>query len=336
MKPGRKLTGFCGGCRMSKIQWTQQTWNPIIGCSKISEGCANCYAERTAARLARIEKTAYYGEVVRDGKWNGSTDIVCTAVDKPYDRRKPTVYFVCSMSDLFHESIKDEWRAKIFRVMAINQHHRFIVLTKRPERMREFMLMCQQGAKEKRLPFPWKNIILGVTAENQEQADKRIPVLLDTPAAARFVSIEPMLGAVDLTAINANGEIWNTLDTEWDERVFKNGPALDWVICGGESGPGARPMHPDWARGLRDQCADAGVPFFFKQWGESVDDLNRNARANAKGAFWMLPDGTTGKVQPEPKDCVWMNRVGKNKAGNVLDGQVYEQFPAILREVQNG
>ncbi|WP_051294911.1 DUF5131 family protein [Maridesulfovibrio bastinii] len=362
---------------MSNIEWTQQTWNPTIGCSKKSAGCENCYAERMAYRMSCNPKAPEgYQSVITDGKWNGKTGLVESALTIPLKRKKPTVYFVGSMTDLFHKSVKNYWLDEIFAVMGSCPQHRFILLTKRPERMQEYCssrreeirqnyvyrqsFQVLKAAEEKGVDLPlWPlpNVLLGVTAENQEQADKRIPILLDTPAAARFVSIEPMLGAVDLTpwdecdqcgVMRKDFDSYNEVGKAWDgwqcfnhynpnggcDGTFKG--VLDWVICGGESGPNARPMHPDWVSSLRDQCSSAGTPFFFKQWGESVDDLNRQARANVKGAFWMLPNGTTGKVQPEPKGCVWMNRVGKHAAGNLLNGQTWEQYPQILREVNDG
>lgn len=333
---------------MSKIQWTEKTWNPIIGCSKVSEGCDNCYAEKMAARLAfNPNAPEEYKKVIAICKhWNGRTKLVESALNKPWKRKKPTIYFVGSMTDLFHESTPFEWLDSMFEVMALNQHHRFIILTKRPERMQEYLtihckhedIINEDGSITGTVgvPLPLPNVLLGVTAENQEQADKRIPILLDTPAAARFVSVEPMLGAVDLQwcldpatrwcslcGSNTSGEIECSVCEK--DTVRGN---LDWVICGGESGPGARPMHPDWARGLRDQCTEAGVPFFFKQWGAYAPDGQ------------ILPSGEVLTVGPIDEkwdifeDGQRAYRVGKHKAGNLLDGEVWEQRPEIL-EGQN-
>ncbi len=325
---------------MSKIEWTEQTWNPIIGCSKTSEGCANCYAEKTAARLARIETTAYYGEVVEDGQWNGKTAFIDSQMRKPLDRKKPTLYFVGSMTDLFHSKTAIQHVNRVFWTMGFCSQHRFIVLTKRPEMMQMYMGFQKDFCERYNFTYPLPNVILGVTAENQEQADKRIPILLDTPAAARFVSIEPMLGPVDLTAIMGNrfGEIWNTLDTEWDENACKNGPALDWVICGGESGPGARPIHPDWARSLRDQCKEAGVPFFFKQWGEWSPDgwVHAGTRFDDRHVTFNNRYEICHSRKDFTHNCNFtMKKVGKKSAGNVLGGQLHEEYPEILREVQD-
>jgi protein gp37 len=185
-------------------------------------------------------------------------------IDQPLRWRKPTTVFVCSMGDLFHDEVPDKMLFHVFEVMTQASQHTFQVLTKRPQRMLKF---CQRIIDIDAAPLP-RNIWLGVTAENQEQADKRIPVLLDTPAAVRFVSVEPMLGNVDL------GEYLD-LDHSPQTNFDVNGdPLLDWVIVGGETGPGARPMHPDWARSVRNQCVEAGVPFFFKKFGNGERELD--------------------------------------------------------------
>ena len=278
-----------------------------------------------------MKQTSYYQVVVEDGKWNGETLYLETAIRVPMKRKKPTVYFVGSMTDIFHETVSDAALDAIFWMMGLCSQHRFIVLTKRPERMREY-LVSTDILEWSHFENPLPNVILGVTAENQEQADARIPVLLDTPAAARFVSIEPMLGLVDLTAVMGNrfGEIWNTLDTEWDERACKNGNSLDWVICGGESGPGARPMHPDWARSIKGQCLRAGVPFFFKQWGAWGPVHWRKATHLFGASGEMIPYGSCVESGEKWKPFAL---IGKKKAGNVLDEQTWTQFPEILEEM---
>ena len=229
----------------SKIEWTEETVNAVVGCSKISPGCNNCYAERMAGRLANMGQSVYQNVVLNEGLWdekseshykgvwNGETQFVQSALDKISKWKKPRTIFMCSMGDLFHESTKLMWINIIWMIMHKESRHTFLILTKRPERMVWMLQHMDWGA----LPNVW----LGVTAENQEQADKRIPILLQIPAVKRFVSIEPMLGPVDinkylkkeLQAFGGNGTNYFTV--------------LDWVICGGESGPGARPMHPVWA-----------------------------------------------------------------------------------------
>jgi protein gp37 len=212
---------------MSKIEWTEQTWNPIIGCSKISAGCQNCYAEKMADRLARMNVDGYSYVVNTKtrmidedaGTWNGKTVFVESALDKPLKRRKPTTYFICSMGDLFHESVPYEWVDRVMAVVALCPQHKFIILTKRADRMKEYFVEPVGGLTRqnhflyeackisKQCEFsnfpltPLGNLIIGVTAENQEMADKRIPLLLQTPAVCRMVSVEPMLGTIDFGII---------------------------------------------------------------------------------------------------------------------------------------
>ena len=265
---------------MSKIEWTDKTINPVVGCTKISEGCQNCYAEVMAKRLASMEQTkAMYSGVVDSQGWTGKLNFDFEVMMKVIKNKKPTRYFVGSMTDLFHENVKVEWLDHIFAVIMAASWHTFFVLTKRPERMREYF--SEQGANERVLGLSKKmvnqfilqgirhpkhtqegsNLWLGVTAENQEMADQRIPILLDTPAAHRFVSVEPMLGPVDLTF---PCQFEHEENEGYGVEALKG---LDWVICGGESGRNARPIDPDWVLDLRYQCAEVGTPFFFKQWG---------------------------------------------------------------------
>jgi protein gp37 len=289
----------------SKIEWCDETWNPIIGCSKISAGCDNCYAERMAGRLSNIAAThknysqvvywgvkngMYYGE----GRWNGNTAFIPEALDKPLRWARPRRIFVCSMGDLFHESVPFAWLNRLFITMAANPRHTFMLLTKRPEIAVEFMSIGWRGE--------CPNIWIGVTAENQAAADERIPILLQIPAAVRFVSVEPMLGPLSLKK-------WLHPEIEETAGCATVGD-INWVICGGESGPGARPMHSDWVRGLRDQCQAAGTPFLFKQWGEWAPN-------------WINDDAGN-----EIEGSMWMDRFGKKKAGRLLDGVEHNEFPA--------
>lgn len=262
-----------------KISWLNipgfkpETWNPIVGCSKVSPGCDNCYAEKQAFIRAFNPNTPQYKNVVvkhpldpRYRKWNGTTQCVESALNKPSTWKSPRMIFVCSMGDIFHESVNPGAFQMVLDQISKNRQHIFILLTKRPENVMPLMKRVGWG-----LPFP-PNVWLGVTAENQEQANKRIPILLSIPAAKHFVSIEPMLGPVELGVIHhADAHIdalhgqYNTYpDGQWIEKSINK---LDWVICGGESGAKARPMHPDWVRSVRDQCESASMPFFFKQWG---------------------------------------------------------------------
>lgn len=298
----------------TKIEWAERVWNPVTGCTKISPACANCYAERMAKRLAGrcgypaeepFKVTLQYDKLSDPDKW-----------------KKPARIFVCSMADLFHNDVPVHFLEAVFNIMLQSDRHTFLLLTKRPERMKWFI---DGFETRKNTPWPAGNIWLGVTAENQEQADKRIPLLLQTPAAVRFVSVEPMLGPVDLTNIkDKDGDTFNVLDrcayataTDGEYHDIPNG--LDWVICGGENGPGARPMHPDWARSLRDQCQAAGVPFFFKGWGEFVrDDYLKH-----------LPPGSRRKMYAmhEPPYTGNFVRVGKKAAGRLFDGVLHDEYP---------
>lgn len=233
----------------SKIEWCDATWNPITGCTPISPGCANCYAKRMSKRLAG--RCGY----LADDPFK--VTLHPNKLDEPLKWKKPHRVFVCSMSDLFHPDVPDEWIDQIFWQMGrVARWHTYLILTKRPERMRDWLIK----AYNENDPYP--NIWIGVTAENQEQADKRIPLLLQTPAAIRFVSVEPMLGPV-----NFRWASWEPLKPNSRNNQYDGMRRLDWIICGGETGPGARPMQIEWARNLKNQCQEAGVPFFFKKLG---------------------------------------------------------------------
>lgn len=239
----------------SKIEWCDETYNPITGCSKISEGCQNCYAERMAKRFAGrfgYPKDKPFGVTFHKDK-----------VEEPLKWKKPKRIFVCSMSDFFNIEVEFAWQLKIFRIIRLSPRHTFMFLTKRPNNMRDIISRIYKRMDCKGcLPNVW----LGVTAENQQTADERIPILLQIPAAKRFVSVEPMLGAVDLQGYylskGANDYPFPYLE---EKHRTKNIDLLDWVICGAETGPKKRPMKTEWARSLRDQCSEAGVPFFFKK-----------------------------------------------------------------------
>lgn len=283
----------------SKIEWTDATWNPVRGCSRVSAGCTRCYAERMAARFSGPGGWAEgLAENTPAGpRWTGRVELVPEKLDQPLRWKRPRRVFVNSMSDLFHEGLSNADIAAVFGVMAASPQHTFQVLTKRPERMREWFRWAERmaipgvkrrcvaawecvgrcadlagafdGPKRRRLNLPggdlyaWPlpNVWLGVSVEDQATADARIPLLLNTPAAVRFVSAEPLLGPVDMR----RGIYQMSDDVRRGTGTSLVG--IDWVIVGGESGPGARPMHPDWARSLRDQCEAAGVAYFMKQMG---------------------------------------------------------------------
>lgn len=292
----------------TNIPWTHLfgpgsgfTWNPITGCSAVSPGCANCYArtlhnQRHEAFKQGKAVPECYATPFHDVRFHPDR------LDQPMHRRKPAGVFVCSMSDLFHKNVTDEQLLQIFAVMAACHKHIFFVLTKRPERMREFITkedtayniaVMSVATRKEQFQWPLPNVWLGVTAEDQQRADERIPILLDTPAAVRFVSVEPMLGEFDMAHHFWPQHLWKTNQIAFAEKAHEHVdcmiPMLDWVIAGGESGPGSRPAHPDWFRSMRDQCKAAGVPYFHKQNG---------------GA-------------------------GRNHGGHLLDGQEHREFPEV-------
>ena len=339
----------------SKIEWTDATWNPVTGCTRASEGCDNCYAVQMTKRLEAMGQDKYKG-LVNIGKnhFNGVVKCHEDALLKPFEWKTPKRIFVNSMSDLFHKDVPFEFIDKVFAVMALNPQHMFQILTKRPERMAEYlntpgrverindtitvpeanggfayMVPEEIGDHLDSIDFqticwPLPNVWLGTSVENQEQADKRIPHLLNCPAMVRFLSCEPLLGDVSLTdSVSetdycANFEHWDGDPDEY-EKILHEG--IHWVIVGGESGPNARPMHPEWARSLRDQCVAAGVPFFFKQWGEWGDTWSDHAPRIALRGNEFAP-GWNGAHR-------FVHRVGKNKAGRLLDGREWNEYPEV-------
>lgn len=224
---------------VSRIEWTEQTWNPAVGCTKISTGCKNCYAETMAKRLKSMGTPGYE---------NGfALQLIPKRLQDPLKRKKPTIYFVNSMSDLFHERIPDSYVEQVFDVIAQTPQHTYQILTKRAARMARYF-------KGRSAP---QNAWLGVTVENRKHGVPRIEHLRKVPAQIRFLSVEPLLediGVLDLTDIH-------------------------WVIVGGESGPKARPMKLEWADSVRQQCEEQRVAFFFKQWGGWGEDGQRRAKS---------------------------------------------------------
>jgi protein gp37 len=321
----------------SKIEWTEKVWNPITGCTQISAGCDNCYAKRESPRFKNLP--GYSKENPFKPTFHANR------LDQPLRWRKPSRIFVCSMGDLFHEEIKFEQIAAVFGVIAASPQHTFQVLTKRPERMKEFfewlvknkkqnvliMLEARERFNHKKIEkyfdfwrsdfgkeaWPLPNLWLGVTAENQEQADKRIPILLQTTAAKRFVSIEPMLSEIEI--INGKKNRW-TMPTDIDSsgnKIKWTDPGkkfipLDWVIVGGETGSKARPMHDGWVYSIKEQCKNSGTPFFFKGWGEWVP-------------FGQSPPGTM--FNKKRKCTVSHTKTGKKIAGCLLDGVEHKEYP---------
>ncbi len=285
----------------TKIEWAEKSWNPVTGCTKISEGCKNCYAERMSKRLA--------GRCGYPADNPFKVTLHPERLDEPLRWKKPSRIFVCSMGDLFHEDVEPSFIQDVFWKMEECSQHIFMVLTKRPERMRKLLHVFYKGS-QRILP---KHIWLGVTAENQEQADKRIPILLQIPAAVRFISYEPALGPVDFGLVGGPGD-------------------PDWIIAGGESGPHARPAHPDWFRSAREQCQAAGVPFMFKQWGEFAPQeepgVYQNTICISEGGECYRA-GKNYIYFPNESDGVLMRKYGKAKAGRLLDGRIYDECPEV-------
>lgn len=328
-------------------------------------GCLNCYAARLNARglpgMVSPTTGKPFARILQSGpRWTGDVELIEKALLLPLKWRRPKRIFVNSLSDLFHEDLPDEAIDRVFAVMALCPQHTFQILTKRPERMRRYFSKERPGvvdevflkaAKDGGLPDSWwgshvcfvqqdglqgwplPNVWLGVSIENQATADMRIPLLLQTPSTKRFVSYEPALGPVDL---------------EYPETLYPNGApmccsgqdcgclgkptepplihGIDWVIVGGESGPQARPMRPEWARTVRDQCVSANVLFFFKQWGEWMPthvDLAPPARtAYVTPVGELIEEGDSGWSESQV-----MRRVGKKSAGHLLDDREWQEFP---------
>ena len=322
----------------SKIEWTQATWNPVTGCHKVSQGCKNCYAERDWKRLAapREKPNVYTGRAF--------TDVQChpERLKEPLRWTKPRMVFVNSMSDLFHEDVPDEFIDKVFAVMALCPSHTFQILTKRPERMQRYLgelvdeirrwerfgdatgpIVGNLGYDAAYAGWPLRHVWLGVSVEDQAAADERISLLLKTPAAVRWISAEPLLGPLDFSGERLE---WLEPFHDLDPMMYRT-PRLDWVVVGGESGPNARPMHPSWARSIRDQCQAAGVPFFFKQWGEWEP-----RELWSPGPVMQIAIDKSGSVVPidvAPQDVGGQRfvRVGKKAAGRVLDGRTWDEYP---------
>ncbi len=394
----------------SRIEWTDATWNPVTGCSKVSEGCRNCYAERVSHCSGTTSKPWTYANAAKNVKLHPER------LDQPIRWRRPRRIFVNSMSDLFHEQVPDSFLDDVFGIMLAceiydNRNHTFQILTKRPERMKAY-LSAEPAVLVKRWAraangiahcmdedtlvsdlvygrcarlwsaegralsdhkawshcesvFPLPNVWLGVSAENQRAAEERVPFLLQTPAAVRFLSCEPLLGSLDLgkwigtyycSACGFRGFDGGEADPENEEsgdqcpRCGADGwyfthaeshGALDeetrspisWIVAGGESGPNARPMHPDWVRSSRDQCAEAGVPFLFKQWGEWFprDQWKHNPDLILPDDDAAYRETSRTHLFEDMSGSFPVHRVGKKAAGRVLDGRTWNEMPAVTR-----
>ncbi len=304
-------TGHCGHPPCDQMRTIAGTF-----CTRISPGCTNCYAsvinkrfgnglEYTVPNLERVE--FYIDERI---------------LEEPVHRKKPARIFVGDMFDLFHESIPAEFIAEVLRVALKTPRHTFQFLTKRAERMRNLVNRAQEHWGVRFGEHMW----FGVSVEDQQRADERIPLLLQTQAAVRFLSVEPMLEEVNLQYFQEH--LPPAFHFGWLE-------AIHWVICGGESGQQARPMHPNWASSLRDQCQDANVPFFFKQWGEWMPHPEPpNPKGSYHGGIFLMPNGRWGNQGDWWEGRAQaMDKVGKKKAGALLDGREWREFPSLKAEV---
>jgi protein gp37 len=321
----------------SAIEWTDATWNPVTGCTKVSPGCDHCYAETFAERWRGTP-----GHHFENGF---DVTLRPERLDQPMRWKRPRRIFVNSMSDLFHDDIPDEYIAKVFAAMALAPQHTFQLLTKRHGRMRSLLskwtfsgrvAFAMEDLDPARTSAGWeaedwwplRNVWLGVSVENQQWADIRIPALLGTPAAVRWISAEPLLGPI-------------VLNDDWigADPYRRDEPSLSWAVVGGESGPGARPMHPQWARDLRDQCTAAGVAYLYKQSGQYAPVADKPR----PGDQWLAVDGATadwkpgdGHVRHGGGDFLWpgsqtalVRRArSKHDAGRTLDGQTWDEYPA--------
>ncbi|RRA01868.1 phage Gp37/Gp68 family protein [Burkholderia cepacia] len=329
----------------SKIEWTDHTFNPWEGCQKVGPGCDHCYAETRNARFAggmavnwgpgaprRRTSPANWRKPLA---WNAAHAEFFAA----HGRRQRV--FCASLADVFDNEVDLLWRRDLFRLIADTPNLDWLLLTKR---IGNVPTMLRHIGVEQLPPNVW----LGATVVNQAEADRDIPKLLAVPARVRFLSMEPLLGAVDVRFAFADAGViccrtcgYRTNNPSHgpcpnDGSTLRSDVGVDWVIVGGESGPGARPMHPDWARDLRDQCAAAGVPFLFKQWGEWTSGENTAERrtgivktADWFGGQWMFGEtdlaGDGGHIDDEPD----LYRVGKKVAGRHLDGRTHDEFPEV-------
>lgn len=329
----------------SKIEWTNSTWSPVTGCTRVSSGCDHCYSSRMTFRLEMMGQKKYTGLTVLNPKgdrhFNGVVKCHDDVLTVPMGWKKPRKIFVNSMSDSFHKEVPFEFIDKIHAIAALCPQHTMQILTKRPERMAEYYLQenkhlrhsvsmamrCfnpdwdgEVAGPDTGRHWPLSNVWNGTSAENQETFDERWPHLKKVPTAVRWLSLEPVLGPIILPP----------------DALWANG-GVQFVVVGGESGPGARPINPKWVRDLRDQCVAAGIPFFFKQWGEWIGGEYDSRKGKFVSTaphdviFWTNP-GHPPMHQFEAKDEFpwWFYaaaRVGKKSAGRLLDGRTWDQFP---------
>lgn len=322
----------------SKIEWTNATWNVITGCSVVSAGCKHCYAQTLAGTRLRNHpsRVGLTQETAAGPVWTGEVRFNEDVLKQPLHWKRGRLIFPCAHGDLFHESVPDAWIERVYAVMAMTPQHTYQVVTKRPERMLNlymkwslvngsgiadaaFAMKGTIGKDGERLwppknwpKWPLPNVWLGVSAEHQKAANERIHNLLRTPAPVHFVSLEPLLDSIDI------GEACAKLRWRDPDGIERCGLPrnLDWVIVGGESGTNARPMHPEWAMSLRDQCRRAGIRYFFKQWGSWVPMMGHAQGVETKPVKHIFPDGTIMGLAKT-----------KKAAGRLLEGRVWDEMP---------
>jgi protein gp37 len=314
--------------RKGGIAWTDETWNPLRGCSPSMPCAPRCWAAQMAHRQAGLP--GYDGFTDASGRWTGRVSLIESQLYAPLRWKRHRRIAVGLMGDLFR--LPFEQIDRIFAVMALCPQHTFQCLTKQPARMLEYFaekrghFTCEYkpGYSISRL-LPVHNVHLGLSCMNQTDVDRDVPILLQTPAAARWLSLEPLMGPINLYTYLP------TLEIERESGMWRD--LVRWVVVGGESGPGARPMHPDWVRSIRDQCSASGVPFMFKQWGEWLPIAT--PRMTAKVGETLIIDGfgntrpaSWGDVMQSRGDLWAVERVGKKSAGHLLDGREHLAFPA--------
>ena len=323
----------------TKIEYLDYTWNPLaMRCSPVSEGCLNCWHLAMAKRLAKnpMISAEERGAYLEAEGWKGSPQLRNKELEAPFHLKKPARIGVQFMGDLFHESVSSRFINSVIGIMTAEEtgHHMFFILTKRPQKMRDYFKNFTKCGVI--LSEFIEGVYLGVSVEDQKTADERIPILLQIPAAKRFVSVEPMLGQVLLSQDwqdylegwetqaehGRHDEYGNCVDCPIPVQVQTE--KLDWVICGGETGPGARPIHPDWIRSLRDQCQASGVPFFFKGWGEwlpvgqkPVSEFKPIGKNDAIERFHLWKDSDKNVSM----------KIGHKATGRLLDGREWNETP---------
>ncbi|MDR6381777.1 phage Gp37/Gp68 family protein [Paraburkholderia caribensis] len=326
----------------SKIEWTDHTFNPWEGCQKVGPGCDHCYAEARNARFGggtainwgpgaprRRTSVANWRKPLQ---WNAQAGAFLAA----HGRRQRV--FCASLADVFDNAVDPVWRRDLFDLIEKTPNLDWLLLTKR---IGNVMSMVSETAQYQfdldclEKPRLHDNVWIGATVVNQEEADRDIPKLMQVPARVHFLSMEPLLGPVDLKLLQYE----DSTETDEHGRIIANTRrrSIRWVIVGGESGPNARPMHPDWARDLRDQCADAGVRYFFKQWGEWAPGENCGGmpKRTEQVANWFADEWSFDKMTPSEHDGLHIDdeptvyRVGKKTAGRHLDGRTHDEFPEV-------